>query len=203
MYPGVTSPSIWDVTKHMFEVVASGKQLRSFKYTSAYRLTHDWHKLYQAINCNDDRLHLINVFSEPILWVMAHFLFLLIYSPCPSTSWLLSTSVSFSPIVHSNLFLLLIPPMRLRSLSTSITVDIIATEKREVTVKLTSDAIDDNYSTKIVQLPAGALTRGVCLCVNRAEGRSICIESVFFVYSLQQHSIATICLVLLIINMFF
>lgn len=51
-------------------------------------------------------------------------------------------TVSFSPLVHSNLCLLLIPPMRLRSLSNSITVDLMATEKIEDTDNLTSYATD-------------------------------------------------------------
>lgn len=54
--------------------------------------------------------------------------------PAPGSS----PSVSFSPLVHSNLCLILIPSMRLRSLSNSITVDLIATEKIEDTDNLTS-----------------------------------------------------------------
>lgn len=45
-------------------------------------------------------------------------------------------SVSYSPLVHSNLCLVLIPPMRLRSLSSSIMVDLMATEKIEDTDNL-------------------------------------------------------------------
>lgn len=83
---------------------------------------------------------------------MAHFLFhlnrwptsiqLLLLASLSSSSLTPSLSVSFSPLVHSNLCHLLIRPMRLRSLSNSIAVDLMATEKIEDTDNLTCYAID-------------------------------------------------------------
>lgn len=71
------------------------------------------------------------------------FSLLSIDGPRPSSSWLLSSSVSFGPTLHSNLFLILITPVRLRSLSNNIMVDSMATEKIEGTENLTSYAMND------------------------------------------------------------
>lgn len=83
---------------------------------------------------------------------MAHFLFhlnrwptsiqLLLLASLSSSSLTPSLSVSFSPLVHSNLCHLLIRPMRLRSLSNSIAVDLMATEKIEDTDNPTCYATD-------------------------------------------------------------
>lgn len=62
---------------------------------------------------------------------MTHFLLHL--NRWPTSIQLLASipSVSYSPIVHSNLFFPSIPHMRLGSLSNSIMVDVMATEEME------------------------------------------------------------------------
>lgn len=121
--------------------------IQTFEYIWVYKAwcnASQWYRLYRAINNNDNRLHLIGVFREAVLWIMAHFLFHLNRWPTSIQLLLapLSLSVSFSPLVHSNLCHLLIPPMRLRSLSNSIAVDLMATEKIEDTDNLTCYATD-------------------------------------------------------------
>lgn len=46
-----------------------------FEYIGSSMNASQWYRLYQAINNNDNRLHLIEVFREAVLWIMAHFLF--------------------------------------------------------------------------------------------------------------------------------
>lgn len=53
------------------------------------------HKLYQAINNDDNRLHLIEVFREAVLWITTHFLF-------HPDRWLMSIWLLASlPLLHS------------------------------------------------------------------------------------------------------
>lgn len=70
MYAEATSSRVWDVTEHMFAVVAAAKHsgLSSiFEYIGSSMNASRWHKRYQAINNNDNRLHLIEVFREAVL----------------------------------------------------------------------------------------------------------------------------------------
>lgn len=78
--------------------------------------------------------------------------------PRPSSSWLLCPPPSPSVLLaHSNLCLLLIPPMRLRSLSNSITVDLMATEKIEDT---------DNRTIATPWMPFHATVRPTLITSN-------------------------------------
>lgn len=138
MQPQTTSSWVWDVTKHIFAVIAAGKLSglsSTFEWIGSSMNVSLGLKLYQAINNDDNRLHLIEVFREAVLWITTHFLF---HPDRWLTSiWLLASLLSFTPLVHSNLCFILIPAMWLRSLSKSIAVDLMATEKIEDTDNLT------------------------------------------------------------------
>lgn len=122
----------------------------------------------------------------------------------------------FSLLVRSNLCLLLIPPMRLRSRSNSITVDLMATEKIEDTDNVTSYAISCNCvsctdSFKLESHWENAFF--VCLeCREKEKMKWLYsthhgntareLLTVVLLYTLCS-CIAQICLVLLTINVFF
>lgn len=58
------------MTEHMFAVAAAGKHsdlLSIFEYIGSSVNASQWYRLYQAINNNDNRLHLIEVFREAVL----------------------------------------------------------------------------------------------------------------------------------------
>lgn len=69
-YAEDTSSRIWDMTEHMVAVgtAAEHSGLSSiFESIVTSMNASQWCKLHQAINNNDNRLHLIEVFSEVLL----------------------------------------------------------------------------------------------------------------------------------------
>lgn len=67
MYAKASALSVRDVAEHMFEVVAAGKHSLLFECIGLSMNASQWYRLYQAINTNDNRLHLIEVFREAML----------------------------------------------------------------------------------------------------------------------------------------
>ncbi len=67
MYAEATSSKVWDVTEHVFAAGKHSDPLSIFEYIGSSMNASQWCRLHRAINNNDNRLHLIEVFREAVL----------------------------------------------------------------------------------------------------------------------------------------